>query len=314
MRGTRKERTRMKRHFQKWKWFALFGAVLLATVPLLLYSCGGGGYSDPKAESTATSVLVSPTQLDGWITSGYGIDSSGFNKMVILDVASETGGTSYTGSGHVQNAFIMDTGSDLAATRSDGVSNTISMVATQTQMNSLIQRTGIDGNTVVVLTGDSLLNVGKAYFDFRYWGFPKNRLKVLDRTNAAYSKAGFSLVTTVPPAPAPSSYTVCQLTQNTSLRAPLSEMITLAEGGISNSQIWDVRTPNEYNGVAGSTTGPSGSATIGYVAFEGHVNGAINLNYNTNLTPDGSTFLSPDAIRANLSSAGITPDKTAYVY
>jgi 3-mercaptopyruvate sulfurtransferase SseA len=303
----------MKRYFHRGKWIALFIAVLLTTVTLLLHSCGGGGFSDPKSESAATSVLISPAQLNGWTTNGYSTDSSGFNKMVVLDVASETGATSYTGSGHVQNAFILDTGTDLAATRSDGVSDTISMVPTQAQMNSLLQRTGIDGNTVVVLTGDSLLNVGKAYFNFRYWGFPKNRLKVLDRTNAAYSTAGFTLVTTVPPAPAPSSYTVCNLTQNTSLRAPLGEMISLAEGGIPNSQIWDVRTPDEYNGVAGKTAGPTG-ASGGYVAFEGHVNGAINLNYTTNLTADGSTFLSPDTIRANLSSAGITPDKTAYVY
>jgi 3-mercaptopyruvate sulfurtransferase SseA len=91
-------------------------------------------------------------------------------------------------------------------------------------------------------------------------------------------------------------------------------MISLAEGGIPNALAWDVRTANEYNGVAGSTTGPSGSATTGYVAFEGHVNGAVNLIHTTHLSPDGSTLLSPDTIRASLTAAGITPDKTAYAY
>lgn len=303
----------MRRLAHKGKWFFPFIAALLIAVPLFLQSCGTGGYSNPQSQITGSSVLVDPATLNNWTTNGYGTDSSGFNKMVVLDVASATGTTSYTGSGHVQNAFLLDTAADLTTTRSDGVSDTITMVATRTMMDNLIQKTGIDENTVVVITGDSLLNMGAAYFNFRYWGFPKNRLKVLDRTNKAYQTAGFALVNNVPPAPTPSTYSVCKLTQNTSLRAPLSEVIALAEGGIPNALAWDVRTANEYNGVAGSTAGPSGSA-VGFVAFEGHVKGAVNLVHTTHLSPDGSTLLSPDTIRASLTTAGITPDKTAYTY
>jgi len=290
---------------------ALFIVLFLAAVPLLLQSCGGGGYEDPKSEVTGSSVLVDPVTLNNWITNGYGTDSSGFDKMVVLDVASTT---SYTGSGHVQNAFLLDTAADLTTTRSDGVGDTITMTDTRTMMDNLIQRTGIDERTVVVITGDSLLNMGAAYFNFRYWGFPKNRLRVSDRTNAAYKSAGFTLVNTVPPAPASSTYSVCQLTQNTSLRAPLAEMVSVAEGSVPGTVVWDVRSANEYNGVAGSTTGPSGNATAGFVAFEGHIKGAVNLIHTTHLSPDGSTLLPPDTIRASLTTAGITPDKTAYTY
>lgn len=295
---------------RKARWAALFVAMLIVAVPLFLQSCGGG-FSDPKSQAAQESVLVSPAQLNEWITNGYGTDSFGLNKLVVLDVATVT---AYTTSGHVVNAFLLDTAADLATTRSDGVSDTITQVATRTQMDNLIQRTGIDEKTVVVITGDSLLNVSAAYFNFRYWGFPKNRLKVLDRTNAAYETAGFTLQTTVPPAPASSSYSVCQLTQNTSLRAPLSEMINVAEGAVPNVAIWDVRAPNEFNGVAGSTTGPSGSATTGFVAFEGHVKGAVNLNFNTHLGPGNSTFLSPDVMRSTLASIGVTSGKPTYVY
>jgi 3-mercaptopyruvate sulfurtransferase SseA len=312
--GEGKKGARMKRLSYKGKWVIPFIAALLIAVPLFIQSCGSGGYSNPQSEIKGSSVLISPETLNGWIANGYGTDSFGFTKIVILDVAGATGTTSYTGSGHVQNAFLLDTAADLTTTRSDGVSDTITMVANRTMMDSLIQRTGIDENTVVVITGDSLLNMGAAYFNFRYWGFPKNRLRVLDRTNVAYKTAGFTLVNTVPPAPTPSAYNVCKLTQNTSLRAPLSEMITLAQGGIPNSVIWDVRAPNEYNGVAGSTTGPSGSATTGYVAFEGHVKGAVNLIHTTHLSADGSTLLSPDFIKSTLTNVGITPDKTAYTY
>ncbi len=303
----------MRRFFQR-KWTAIFVAALLAAFPLLLQSCGSGGYSNPQSDVASSSVLIDPATLNSWVTSGYGTDSSGFNKMVVLDVASASGATSYTGSGHVQNAFLLDTAADLTTTRNDGVSDTITMVATRAMMDTVIQRTGIDEKTVVVITGDSLLNMGAAYFGFRYWGFPKSRLRVLDRTNAAYKTAGFTLVNNVPPAPTPSTYSVCKLTQNTSLRAPLSEMITLAEGRVPNSIAWDVRAANEYNGVAGATTGPSGSATTGYVAFEGHLKGAVNLIHSAHLSPDGSTILPPDTIRASLTAAGITPDKTAYTY
>lgn len=304
---------RMRRFFQG-KWAAFFIAVLLTAAPLLLQSCGSGGFSNPQSEVSSSSVVIDPATLNSWITNGYGTDSSGFDKMVVLDVAAATGTTSYTGSGHVQNAFLLDTASDLTTTRSDGVSDTITMVATRTMMDNLIQRTGIDEKTVVVITGDSLLNMGAAYFGFRYWGFPKNRLKVLDRTNVAYKTAGFTLVNNVPPAPLPSSYSVCKLTQNTSLRAPLAEMIAVAEGKLPSVVAWDVRAPNEFNGVAGSTTGPSGNATAGFVAFEGHLTGAVNLIHTAHLSPDGSTLLSPDTIRASLTTAGITPDKTAYTY
>src|SRR5208283_929518 len=289
-RSARKESINMMKFpSYKKKWVFPLLAVLLVTVPLLVQSCGSG-YSNPQSSVASSSVLISPATLNAWVTNGYGTDSAGFNKMVILDVASSAGTTSYTVSGHVPGAYLLDTSVSLSASRSDGVSTVATDTVTESIMNSLIQSTGIDQNTVVVLTGDSLLNVGKAYFNFRYWGFPKNRLKVLDRTNAAYQTAGFSLSTTIPPA-ANSTYSVCSLTQNISLRAPVSEMITLAKGGIPNSLLWDVRSPNEYNGVAGSTVGPTGTATAGYTAFEGHIAGAINQVYTVNLSTDGSTFL-----------------------
>ncbi len=288
-------------------------SIMLVSISLYLYSCGGG-FSDPAVETTSTSVLITPQTLNGWITNGYGTDSRGFNKIVVLDVASETGTTSYTGSGHVPGAFLMNSGTDLnAPSRSDGVTDVINEVATKSQVEDVIHRTGIDQNTVIVITGDNMLNVGTAYFTFRYWGFPKERLKVLSGINKTFADAGFSLEKTVPAAPAPSTYSVCQLTQNTSMRASLSDMIQLAEGGVPNGFAWDVRTANEYNGVAGSTAGPTG-ASNGYTAFEGHIKGAINLIYTSLLSSDQSTFLDTETIRTSLNSIGVTQNKLTHVY
>jgi 3-mercaptopyruvate sulfurtransferase SseA len=288
-------------------------SIMLLSISLYLYSCGGGGFSDPKVEATSTSVLISPQTLNGWITNGYGTDSQGFNKIVVLDGASETGATSYTGSGHVPGSFRVDPTADLNATRSDGVSDVINEVATRSQVDDIIHRTGIDEKTVVVITGDSMFNLSTIYVTLRYWGFPKERLKVLSGTNKVYTDAGFTLETAVPPAPAASTYSVCQLTQNTSVRASLSDMINLAEGGVANGVAWDVRAPNEYNGVAGSTAGPTGAAN-GYTAFEGHVKGAMNLNYTTLLSPDLNTFIDRDSIVTALNSIGVTQNKLTHVY
>jgi len=287
-------------------------SIMLVSISLYLYSCGGG-FSDPKVEATSTSVLISPQTLNGWITSGYGTDSHGFNKIVVLDATSATGTTSYTTTGHVPGAFLLDPAADLNSPRSDGVSTVINEVATRSQVEDVIHRTGIDQNTVVVITGDSLLNVGTAYFTFRYWGFPKERLKVLNGTNVTYAAAGFSLENTVPPAPTASTYSVCQLTQNTSMRASLSDMISLAEGAVPNGLAWDVRTPDEYNGVAGKTAGPSG-ASVGFTAFEGHVKGAVNLNWTTLVSSDQSTFIDTNSIITALNSIGVTADKRTHVY
>jgi len=302
--------------------FLLLLAVSMSLISLILYNCGGdSGYSDPEAKAATTSVLISPETLNALVTNGYGTDEAGYNKMVVLDVASASGTTSYTGSGHVPGAFLLDTATDLTVARSEGIGgsysddsiNTPSMVATRDMMDAFIQKTGIDENTVVVITGDSLLNMGSAYFNFRYWGFPKERLKVLDRTNAKYITAGFSLDTAVPAAPTPSTYSVCNLTQNTSLRASLSDMINVAEGE-PNSIAWDVRTLNEFNGVAGGTSGPLGNPKK--VAFEGHVKGAKHLNY-LDLLDDlqnDAVILDKDTVKTLLADAGITPDKTAHMY
>ena len=289
-------------------------SVFLILVPLYLYSCGGGSdYDNPQLQATSASVLITPQILNSWITYGYGVDDHGFNKIVVLDVTSATGTTSYTTTGHVPGAFLVEPATDLNAERTDGVSSVIAEVATRSQIEDVIHRTGIDQNTVVVITGDSLLNVGTAYFTFRYWGFPKERLKVMNGTNKTYTVAGFSLDTTVPPAPTPSTYSVCQLTQNTSMRAALSDMISLAEGAVPNGFAWDVRTPDEYNGVAGKTAGPTGAAN-GYTAFEGHVKGAVNLNYTALLSSDQSTFLDTETMRTALNSIGITAGKRTHVY
>ncbi len=293
--------------------------------------CSRGGYEDAHSRMAMASIVVSPETLDGWLTRGYGTDSFGYNRLVVLDVSSTAG----YAAGHVPGAFNLDTATDLIVSRSDGIGGTYSYsyfdgtttttyadinapaeVATRDMMNAVIQRTGITGSTVVAIVGDTLLNAGLAYFNFRYWGFPKERLRVLDRTKAAWVTAGYSLSTEVPAAPAPSTYGVCDLVQDTSLRATLTDMIQLARGALPGAIAWDVRNANEYNGVAGATAGPF-AGKAGYakkVAFEGHLKGAVFLPYNTLLGDAGARILDQASVLTALQGTGIGPGVRTHIY
>jgi 3-mercaptopyruvate sulfurtransferase SseA len=320
--------------------------LLLVLLPVVAqHGCSLKAYDDAPA-----SVLVSPATLNAWVTQGYGTDSLGYNKLVVLDVSASTGTNGYRTLGHVPGAFQVDPSTEVNVSRSDGLGGTYSysywdtasastvtvtdinapaQVATSDMMNAVLRRTGIDRNTVVALTGDTLMNVSLAYFNFRYWGFPRERLRVLDRTKRAYRTAGYSLTTAVPPV-APSTYGVCDLRQNTHLRATLADMMDVARGAVPDGRAWDVRAANEYNGDPGATPGPF-SGKSGYtkmVAFEGHIQGAVNLNYTGLLAPDVE-FTPPDTVTTTSNSilqdatyitttlrdrAGITPDIRTHIY
>ncbi len=267
---------------------------ILLTAALIL-QCG----CDQQPE---VAVMITPEALNDWVTNGYGVDSFGYSKMVIVDATNQS---NYTGGGFVPGAYLLDTDSDLNAERSDGVANIASMVPAKDDVEALIQGLGIDQETVIVITGDNMLAIGRAYFIFRYWGFPKQRLKVMNGTNATYVEAGFPLEKAVPPEPERSDFSVCSLTQNSSLRASISDMIEIAEDADPESVVIDVRTSNEYSGISGAPE-----------AFVGHIKTAVNLNYTGLLVDESSSnpLLPSQDIISIMDATGIDRTKTAYVY
>ncbi|MDH3391172.1 MAG: selenite/tellurite reduction operon rhodanese-like protein ExtH, partial [Desulfobulbaceae bacterium] len=289
---------------------------LLPASSLLLYNCSGGSssYSDtPATVQQASQVMISPATLNNWVVNGYGTDSTGYNKLVILDVDS----ASTYASRHIPGSYNLDTGSDLYTTRSDGVAFTVSQVATKEMMDALIQRTGIDDHTVIALVGNgSLMNVGRAYFNFRYWGFPKERLKVLDGTkDATYvTAAGYTLTAAVTPDPTPSTYSVAQLTTNVSVRASMEEMIGYAGDSDPFTVIIDSRSDDEYNGVIRKTK--VDSSVPNYVAFEGHVLTAEHQEYKTLQVGGGSAnpLLPKDELIAAMAAINVDEDSTGISY
>jgi 3-mercaptopyruvate sulfurtransferase SseA len=276
---------------------ALLLLALVLLIPVFLQSCGG--YSIFTVDTKFVPSDITPETLNRWIENGF-VDDEGY-PVVILDATSSA--THIPGAIPVSEATTM--------TRSDGVVDTIAMVADGATIEALLRRVGIENKlTTVVITGGSISSIARVYFDLRYWGYPQSKLKVLRGTTVVWTGAGFPLVTDIPH-PVPSDISVTDLRRKTGLRASLQEMINFAEGSIPDTVAWDVRTPNEYNGVAGSTSGPA--APPGFVAFEGHIKDAVNLDFST-LLVGGNTFLDNDTIIASLAGIGVTKGKTTYVY
>jgi 3-mercaptopyruvate sulfurtransferase SseA len=298
-------------------WLMVFVSVCLLLVPFVMNSCSTKSYDTPLTTQTSAT-LMPPETLKTWVDSGV-VNSTGFDRVVILDVTSL--GT-YT-TGHIPGAQFLNS-SDIYQIRQEGGATDVNMVLDGTHMDALIQKYGIDKNTTVVFTSGattpsagSVLNATRAYWTFRYWGFDKKKLKVLDGINFSWA-AAYGLTTDTAPAITPSTYSVkMNPAIRTDLRASLAEMINVAEGRITNAVPIDMRsvpTTGSYAGMRGSTAGvfnPSGD----FVVFEGHLKGGKAMLYTDLFDPTNNyRFKSPDVITAMFTAVGIDSTKLTHVY
>lgn len=254
----------------------LLGFILVA-LPLSFHGCGTT-YDEPSS-SLSSEVLIEPSTLKTWIDAGY-VNNSGFNKVVIIEAGFSN--TSYNTS-HIKGAVYVDR-NDITETRLEGLAFVPQMVCSGLKMDQVIKKAGIDGNTTIVFTmgdGTSVLAATRAYSTFRYWGFPKEKLKFLNGYNRAFAAENPSYMTSAVTNVTPSTYSVRRNPGlRPDLRTSLGEMIQAV--GNPAAQIVDVRTAGAYNGTTKSTGGIFVSAAPkDYVVFEGHINGAINLDLST---------------------------------
>ncbi len=209
---------------------ALLGAVLIAG--LTLWGCGTKGYDVPITPQPAAALVTAssdavatPTDLKAWIDSGL-INNSSNQKLVILSV---TDPANYL-LGHIPGAQLMNT-TELNQTRLEGVAQIATQVVDGTIIDPVIKRSGIDANTTIVFTvnkNGSFLNAARAYYIFRYWGFSKERLKILNGGDDAWVAAGNTL-TVDAPVITPSTYSVKNNKNNFALRSSIGEMISLVD-------------------------------------------------------------------------------------
>lgn len=289
----------------------MFALLVLLAGQSLFVSCGDD-YQKPSTTQTGTA-LISAETLKSWYDSGK-VNGTGYDRVVILDV---TTAATYSNN-HIPGAWFLDS-NDLSQSRTEGVGISGTEVLEGAKMDALIQRYGIDGGTTIVFTGNNIMNASRAYYSFRYWGFPRNRLKLLDGLNAAWTSG---LTAAPPPAASQTSYSVKNnRALRNDLRVSLSEMIDYADGKIPGALAIDVRSApsaGSFAGIPGSTTGLystlSGTTSVtDYTVFEGRIRGAQALHYST--LYNGSNLFHPvDQLVNSFAAIGLDSTKTAYVY
>jgi 3-mercaptopyruvate sulfurtransferase SseA len=222
--------------------------VFLIGLALIAAGCGGGSssYDEPDSTHTANVLIDAPT-LKSWVDSGLVNNETGYEKVVILDVDSQS---NYR-SGHIPGAQCWE--GDSGDYRYDGPVYSYNMVLSGKRMDEKLQSYGIDENTTVVFAGGT--NPGRIYFMFRYWGFPKDKIKVLDGGKGAWVDAGYEL-SRVQPAISPSNFSVKQLNFNPDERAALVEMMDAVETGWAVPLNTLPGNTNALNGTTGALEQP----------------------------------------------------------
>lgn len=264
--------------------------------------------------------LLSPETLNAWIENGYQDDFG--RKVVILDTGFDWSldNRSAYEAGHIPGAHYISpvafyNGGNL---RSDGPVLIPFMVTDGPSMDELLQSLGIERQTVVVFTGNHIWGSARAYWVFRYWGFSRHQLYILDgMANGPFSvweEAGFELQTIEPVAPQPSTFSVSELCGNMdNSRASTQEFFEVSSGADPDRRVIDARSEGEYNGLL--IPPPSGSVNTDVFGFR--VKDSIWYNW-ANALIDGESgdhrFKSAEALAGELAQIGISPETLPYAF
>lgn len=294
----------------------VFCLLMVATAALGLSGCSSDNYDTPTVANNApvagaaTNVLIEPATLKGWMDQGLVASNGTFDsRVVILDFNSDTTKQRIKSACRVSAA-------ELNSTRLEGVGNAASMVATGAQMDAVIQRLGINENTTIVITtNSSTYQATRAYWIFRYWGFPKERLKVLDGLDAAFAAAYPDLMTTEVPTVTPSTYSVRNLDGiNDDLRASVGEMIEIVKTlpTSTTNVVLDARATATTGGYWGLSPTPGLIVSGSVVVFDGHPVDGGYLNQADLYS--GGKFKSAAEIKTLFEGKGWAPGKKVTVY
>lgn len=169
-------------------------------------------YDNPADDIVTTktpTALIEAATLAEWIDEGRvnSTDPNSRDKVVIFLVGTPT---AYN-TGHIAGAQLWNSSTEYSQTRLEGVAASGSMVITGPVIDAVLSRAGVDRYTTIVLsTADDFNKATRVWWMLRYWGFPKERIKVLQGGDAGWVAAGNTLVTEVPTV-TPSGFSVRDL-------------------------------------------------------------------------------------------------------
>ncbi|MDD2898722.1 MAG: selenite/tellurite reduction operon rhodanese-like protein ExtH [Desulfuromonadaceae bacterium] len=317
---------------------ALSGTVLLTA--LTLWGCGTKGYDDITAArnaaldaaitTTKAPAIIDAATLKGWIDEGKLNAPAGSLDRVALVSVTTLKNYSTASKKHIPGAALFDSSSELYATREEGLGPVGSMVPSGAQIDAVIKKLGIDANTTIVLTipkastDSEHYPQSRAYFTFRYWGFDRNRVKILNGGDDAWDIAAAADTTYGPltksaPVITPSTYSVAKNKAGLKdvLRYSVTELIARVDALIADStqlnswQMIEARgaTTTPYITNAFRTKDPTGGTAHAMMFLGDRVNGESTRNRLYPSKADLVTRMATLPLLNGAENAFLSPDK-----
>jgi 3-mercaptopyruvate sulfurtransferase SseA len=295
-----------------------------AALVLAASGCGGDAgttsYTDPVGTTKTASAIIDAATLRQWADEGkinapFGIA----DRVVVVSVTTRANFTSTTRK-HIPDAVLLDNSTDLTTTREEGLGPATVMMATGPMMDSLVKKLGIDGATTIVFTfpkgstDSEHLQQAVAFWTFRYWGFARDRVKLLNGGDDAWEAAGGALTDAVVSV-TPSTYSVASnKVLKPDLRHSVGEMLTLIDSmNRDRNQLnaWQMLDVRGYTTSPYLANGLRGNGPMQYITDR--VNGESTRN---RLYPDAATLTSRMAtipVVDGTANAFLSPNKKTVV-
>jgi len=284
---------------------------LLAVGALGIWGCADHptDYENPLDSIVTTktpTALIDAATLKQWIDEGRlnSTDSDSRDKVVVITVSTAA---AYN-TAHIPGSQLWNYDTELFQTRLEGVAAMGSMAMTGPALDALLRRSGIDERTTVVFTASTtgsardLREATRGWWTLRYWGFPKDRLKVLQGGDVGWTEAGNTLVTEIPTI-APSDFSVRDLAGSSQFgadfRASIGEIMRAVDG-VNSGALTNVAFLDERGGVDPVAGGRLQSAVLD--SWNGYY-----------VAGTSGTFKPVDELVARLAGFGVT-ETTAMSY
>lgn len=239
-------------------------------------------------ESPAESQRVVVLRIDGWYE-----DGSQESDVQSFEAA------------HIPGAVPWEPG-DIHAMRLEGLGEAAPLVATGEQMDAVIDRAGICPQTSIVISGPNPLRTARGYWTLRYWGFPRERVKVLNGGYHAYGEEYELEEGQFNPMDVPSAdYSVQAHGElNNDLRLGIAQMIQrvdLINAGERDDVILENRTHPQPEVMIQNAIWDDATASHGHDHYRG-------------MYEDTAKWIDPDEVRAYYDNLGVDPDDTVITY
>lgn len=254
---------------------------------------------DPTDTETA---LIEPATLHEWQEAGLvnleEVDER--DRVVVLridDWYPDDGEIQSYEDGHIPGAVPWEV-PELHGERLEGLANVAPVVANGEMMDQLIDKAGICPRTTIVVSGSKPIRTARGYWTLRYWGFPKERVKLLNGGYHAYGEEYDLETGDFNPLDIPNAeYSVRAHEElNNDLRLGIAQMIQRVDN-LNAGESNDVILENRQDGEGDDATAPD--VMIQHAVWDNPLAVHEGNHHFEYFEGDGAFFKSPEAIAAH---------------